>query len=590
MEGEELVLPRGCTEVALAMLREEGAEPLVTDKRVRGKHIYVTFAGELRDSQKPCRDNLVEHDTGVLVAPTGFGKTVIGASIVATRQVSTLIIVGRVTLAEQWHDSLMKFLEIDEAPPVLLTPTGRKKRHQPDVVGVIGGGKRLASGIVDVAIIDSLLVKGEIEGEIIVDPIVHNYGMVIVDEAHHVGSGQYDQVLSAVSSRYVYGMTATPKRSDGHDRAIFLGCGPKRYEVNVKEQIAEQGLRRLLVPRFTTSHPDEVTTKSWVQLVDYICSDENRKFLIVSDAIRALEYGRTVLVLARRVEHARALHKAIKEWGSTLDVQFALLVGKDGSAERKRRLEALRHVSEDRSLCVVATGGLVGEGFDLDRLDCLLLAEPVSFSERLAQWVGRLHRTREGKSDVIVMDYIDPSIPMFDNHWRSRLREYKKLGYEMAKGADLLLVGLKDESHEGGHLVSNSEFSGVFEADLRECSKTVLISSTWVKISRVRWLKDALRDAVNRGVAVSIIIKQPSAQDTEWHAVLDILKDAGCSVEVRTDGTVLDYAVFDGTLVWYGTISALAFTRKEDCALRFASREVAATLLKAQETGTVVSL
>ena len=219
-----------------------------------------------------------------------------------------------------------------------------------------------------------------------------------------------------------------------------------------------------------------------------------------------------------------------------------------------------------------------------------MLAEPVSFSERLAQWVGRLHRTREGKSDVIVMDYIDPSIPMFDNHWRNRLREYKKLGYEMAKGADLLLVGLKDESHEGGHLVSNSEFSGVFEADLRECSKTVLISATWVKISRVRWLKDALRDAVNRGVAVSIIIKQPSAQDTEWHDVLDILKDAGCSVEVRTDGTVLDYAVFDGTLVWYGMISALAFARKEDCALRFASREVAATLLKAQETGTVVSL
>jgi hypothetical protein len=360
--------------------------------------------------------------------------------------------------------------------------------------------------------------------------------------------------------------------------------------VDVKEQIAEQGMRRLLVPRFTTSHPDEVTTKSWVQLVDYICADENRNQLIVSDAIRALEHGRTVLALARRVEHARALHKAIEERGSTLGAQVVLLIGEGKRAERKRQLEAIKNASEDRPLCVVATGGLVGEGFDLDRLDCLLLTESVSFPGTLAQWVGRLHRTREGKSDVIVMDYIDPSIPMFDNHWRSRLREYKKLGYEMAKGADLLLVGLKDESHEGGHLVSNSEFSGVFDTDLRECSKSVLISCTWVKISRVRWLKDALRDAVNRGVAVSVIIKQPSTQGTEWHAALDILKGAGCSVEVKADGTVLNYTVFDDTLVWYGTISALAFARKGDCALRFASREVAATLLKTREVGTAVSL
>ncbi|MBR3315673.1 MAG: DEAD/DEAH box helicase family protein [Atopobiaceae bacterium] len=580
-DGSELVLPRGCAEAALSTLRDAGAEPFVADVRTEGRRIHTRFLSELRDTQRPCRDRLVGRDLGVLVAPTGFGKSVIAASVIATHQVSTLVIVPSTALLRQWRESLTRFLQIEDEPPVLLTPTGRRAKHQPGVVGVIGDGRSLRSGIVDVALAGSLFERGEVVGETVVSPFVAEYGMVIVDEAQHVAASKVLEVLGAVRAHYVYAVTATPKRDDGLDRILFLECGPLRYEVTVADQIEEQGMRRLLVPRFCLSRPDLEVRPTWHQVVDCISASEERNHLVATDAARAMRLGRTPLVLTRRVEHARTLAGAIGGLASPLGATVVLLVGSDDDATRRQRLEELNTAATDLPLCVVATGSYVGEGFDLDRLDTLLLAGPVAFEGTLAQWVGRLHRMREGKSEVVVMDYADLAIPMLDREWRKRAKAYAKLGYQMAGDGDLGLVGLEGRSEPVGHLFSGKEVSEALEADLADSSSRVIMASSWARFARVRAMRDALGCAIGRGVAVEVVLREPGKPSSEWRQVLATLRDLGCEVRLANDGEPLDVVVVDGSLVWCGDTAPLAYPRRDDCALRFVSCEVAAELLEA---------
>ncbi len=592
LDGDELVLPRGCMDAALATLRDAGTEPFVADGRTDGKRIHARFAGELRETQKPCHDRLVKHDMGVLVAPTGFGKSVIAASVIARHQVNTLIIVPTTALLTQWYESLSQFLQIDDEPPVLRTSTGRKAKHQPGTVGMIGGGKNLRSGIVDVATHGSLFEKGDVAGDYRVKPLVAEYGMVIVDEAQHVGATKLLEVLRAVRSHYVYAMTATPKRDDGLDRILFLECGPLRYEVPVAEQIAEQGMRRLLVPRYSGARPDLEGKPNWHALIDYISSSEDRNHLIATDAVRAMRQGRTPLVLTRRVEHARTLANAIEALAEPLGAAVILLVGGDGAALRRQRLEELYSVPSDKPLCVVATGNYVGEGFDLTRLDLLLLAGPVKFDGKVTQWVGRLHRVGENKSEVIVMDYVDVGIPMFDKEWRARVKSYGKLGYQIAGEGDLRLVGLEGKSVPLGHLFAGKEFASALAMDLADCARRVVVASSWVRLARIKALREELEKAVSRGVSVDVVLKQPSKQTAEWGQVLAALAELGCSVRFARGGEPLDLVVIDDSLVWCGDVAPLAYARKDDCAIRFVSREVAAELtqaLSASEDGTSVS-
>lgn len=587
LDGSELVLPRGCTDAALAVLREAGTEPFVADGRSEGKRIHAHFLGKLRDTQQLCRDRLIKHDMGVLVAPTGFGKSVIAASVVAAHQVSTLVVVPNTALLRQWRESLTRFLRVDDEPPVLLTPTGRRAKHQPGVVGIIGDGKSLRSGIVDVVLAGSLFERGEIAGEPVVSPFVAEYGMVIVDEAQHVAASKVLEVLSAARSHYVYAMTATPKRDDGLDRILFLECGPLRHEVAVADQIEEQGMRRLLVPRFSLSHPDLEGRPTWHQVIDYISASEERNRLVVADAARAMRLGRTPLVLTRRVEHVRTLATAIGGRVDARDASVLLLVGSDDDVTRRRRLEELSAVPVDCPLCVVATGSYVGEGFDLDRLDTLLLAGPVAFEGTLAQWVGRLHRVREGKSEVVVMDYVDLAIPMLDREWRKRAKAYGNLGYRTAGEGDLGLVGLEGRSAPIGHLFSGKESSKVLAADLADSNSRVIMASSWARFARLRTMREILDDSIGRGVAVEVVLREPKKPSMEWLQVTTTLRDLGCELRLARGGEPLDVVVIDDSLVWCGDTAPLAYPRRDDCMLRFVSREVAAELVEALAKGDI---
>ncbi|MBR3325925.1 MAG: DEAD/DEAH box helicase family protein [Atopobiaceae bacterium] len=581
LDGTELVLPRGCADAALSALGDIGTEPFVADGRTEGKRIHARFLGKLRDTQKPCGDKLARHDMGVLVAPTGFGKSVIAASVIATHQVSTLVIVPNTALLRQWRESLARFLHIEDEPPVLLTPTGRRAKHQPGTVGIVGDGRSLRSGIVDVALAGSLFERGGIAGESVVSPFVAEYGMVIVDEAQHVAASKVLEVLGAVRAHYVYAMTATPKRDDGLDRILFLECGPLRHEVAVTDQVEEQGMRRLLVPRISATHPDLEARPTWHQVVDYISASEERNHLVATDAARVMRCGRTPLVLTRRVEHARTLAGAISRLADVHGASVILLVGSDDDATRRQRLEELNAVPADRPLCVVATGSYVGEGFDLDRLDTLLLAGPVAFEGTLAQWVGRLHRVREGKSEVIVMDYADLAIPMLDREWHKRVKAYGKLGYQMAVEGDLGVVGLEGRSEPVGHLFTGKEISDALLTDLADSSSRVTMASSWARFARVRAMRKVLGAAIGRGVAVKVVLREPRKTSLEWQQVLAALRDAGCAVQLANGGEPLDVVLIDGSLVWCGDTAPLAYPRRDDCTLRFVSREVAAELVEA---------
>lgn len=566
--GDWIGLPRGCEGSVVELLKACGAQPEFEDARCEGRPIKVEFKGALRPEQAPAVEALAACDIGVLVAPPAFGKTVAAANLIARRKVSTLILVEKVTLLEQWKERLEQFLDIDEELPELLTPTGRKSRKKRSIIGQIGGGKRLPSGVVDIALVPALFEKGELPGEKRVADLVGNYGMVICDECHHVSAFSFEKVMRAVKARYVHGLTGTPKRSDGLQAIAFMQCGQVRYQAGKGTAGEEAPLTRVMVPRFTKTRLDDVDQENFTQLVDGLCADEARNGLIVRDVARVLDGGGTALVLTRRVDHAATLEKALAAQG----YETMLLVGSDPQRIKREKLRMLGQFASGKPFAIVATGSYVGEGFDDDRLDALFLAGPVSWSGLVAQYVGRLHRRREGKDEVVVYDYVDVNVRMLDRMYRKRLKEYAAQGYELRPAGD--------EGDVRGEFVTPEAYLERFELDVAKVAKTVVIASSEVHKRRVELLASCLEAAVTRGVVVQVILPDPEdAKPKKAQAIADaaaLLELAGAQVSFRE--ACPNLVIADSSIVWYGGIAPFAYPRPDDQVLRFTSPEVAREL------------
>jgi superfamily II DNA or RNA helicase len=342
--------------------------------------------GELRDKQKPAAKALLAYNNGVLSATTAFGKTVVAASIIAARGVNTLILVHTQALMNQWKGSLEKFLHIDEILPEQPQNRGRKKERS--LIGRLGGGKNNLSGIIDIAIIGSLFQDGAVL------PLVKDYGMVIVDECHHVPAARFEQVLREISARYVYGLSATPIRQDGLQPILFQQCGPIRYRVDAKEQALGRGVTYTLIPRFTRFYKPVSAPELWLISDIYAALAESRarNDLILQDVSEAIRSGRTPLLLTGRVEHGRQLADSLRKFFPAVHVFF--LSGQGSDREKRGLLEELHNVPAEEPLAIVATGKYVGEGFDEPRLDTLFIAMPVAWKGTVSQYVGRLHRRK----------------------------------------------------------------------------------------------------------------------------------------------------------------------------------------------------
>jgi len=396
---QHIGLPRGCLEAALRLLRDNGIEAVVRDERSVGQRVDVTFGGALRDEQSRAVRALLENDSGVLSAPTAFGKTVVAAAVIAKRSVSTLVLVHRTELLRQWQVRLQAFLGVGD-----------------EVVGVIGGGKDKPTGVIDVAVMQSLSRQGT------VDPRVEGYGQVVVDECHHVGAVSFDAVLRAAKARYVLGLTATPIRRDGQQPIIFMQCGPIRHHAG---RSASAPNDMVVVPR-VVDKPIDVPDDAAVQEVfGHLAADVERTGAIADEVASAILQGRKVLVLTERTDHLAGIEQALGGCSSAVFV----LHGRLSRKQRSAVLAELDALPADAPRAVLATGKLVGEGFDHPPLDTLVLAMPISWKGTLQQYVGRLHREHAGKTQVRVIDVVDRGHPVLERMWERRQKGYRLMGY-----------------------------------------------------------------------------------------------------------------------------------------------------------------
>lgn len=403
---QHLALPRGCLEDVDACLASLRIKSVLRDERFGGTPIVAAFKGELRPEQQPAAEALLRQDTGVLSATTAFGKTVLAAWLIARRGVNTLVLVHRQQLLEQWIERLATFLDL---------PDGS--------IGRIGGGRKMPTGRIDVAIIQSLVRKG------VVNDLVAGYGHLIVDECHHLSSRSFELVARRARAKYVVGLSATVTRKDGHHPIIFMQCGPVRYRVDARQQAAARPFGHTVLVRPTNFRAQEMPEAAqrfeFHRLYETLAADSARNQMICEDFLGAVREGRSPLLLTERVEHLQAL-------AQTLSPQIPSLTILQGGMGRKAMKQAAAKMQanpERPQLVLLSTGKYIGEGFDDSRLDTLFLALPVSWRGIIAQYVGRLHRLHEGKHEVRVYDYADLNVPMLAKMFDRRCRGYEAVGY-----------------------------------------------------------------------------------------------------------------------------------------------------------------
>jgi len=411
-------LPRGCWNDLRNMLNTYHIDMEVKDERFTGHAVAVDFHGGLRPFQKEAVHALLQHDNGILSAATAFGKTVVAARLIAARKVNTLIIVHRKQLLDQWRERLSVFLGLP-----------RKS------IGQIGGGKAKLTGIVDVALIQSLNRKGEVKD------LVGDYGHVIVDECHHVSAFSFEQVLKQVKARFVLGLTATPIRKDGHHPIIMMQCGPIRYRVEAREQAIARPFAHKVIPRKTGFRMDSMVdsisdkqgrsaTPAIQNIYASLVVHEGRNNLIFDDLLKVLEEHRSPLVLTERTEHLNLLADRLKGFARNVIV----LRGGMGKKQRQALYDRIAVIPDDEERVILATGRYIGEGYDDARLDTLFLIMPISWKGTLQQYAGRLHRHHDNKREVRIYDYVDVHVPMLMRMYEKRLKGYSSMGYVLQEG------------------------------------------------------------------------------------------------------------------------------------------------------------
>ena len=405
-----LSLPRGCFEEVCSNLSFFDYKYSIIDKRESGNNILCDFNGTLTKEQQLAINILLQHEIGVLSAPTGFGKTVLGAYMIAQRKTSTLILVHRQELMEQWRERLSMFLNL----PI-------------KQIGIIGAGKDKRTGNIDIAMLQSLNYRNEIK------TYVKNYGQIIVDECHHISAFSFEQVMKRTTAKYIVGLTATPIRKDGHHPIIFMQCGPIRHKVKTEYHLDQYNTEHVVLPRITSLTIQVASKKTEIhEIYAAIVAAKERNNMILQDIINALQKGRKPLLLTERIEHLSFFEESLK----TQVKRLIIFKGGMGKKERNKQKKLMKTDSPDESRLIIATGKYIGEGFDDPELDTLFITMPISWKGTLQQYVGRLHRNLANKKEVIVFDYADINIPVLKRMYEKRLAGYKALGYMIKNYGD----------------------------------------------------------------------------------------------------------------------------------------------------------
>lgn len=559
-----ICLPRGLRESLIDRCVQASIEYELEDAREKGRPLRVSFKGDLRMQQSLAADRLLAYDHGVLSAATAFGKTVVCSYLISARKVNTLILLHNKDLIGQWVEELYHFLDIDEEPPIYKTKTGREKRRE-SVIGILHGGKDTLTGIIDVAMAGSLYGKGNYH------ELINSYGMVIMDECHHCGANTSVQVMQKVNARYIYGVSATVKRGDNLEPIIQMLIGPTRHSYTARERAEEQGIGHFVYPRYTRVVDANESSDDINKAYALIGSSLVRNDMILGDVRDCVKEGRTPVILTKYKEQAKYLFDRLQEAAE----HVFLLYGDNSDKENAEMRRKMNEVPADQSLILVATGQKIGEGFNFPRLDTLMLAAPVSFEGRLEQYLGRMNRDYERKTEVIVYDYIDSHIRFFDNMYAKRLRTYKRVGFS-------LISERKAAKQTANAIYDSGNYGDVFERDLVEAEKSIVVSSPELvrdKVDRFLYLVKARQEA---GCEVTVITLE--AETSRYGNSLftgDMVRDMqkeGINVVIR-DEVIEHFAVIDDMLVWHGGMNLLGKEDAWDNLMRIESVQVAAELL-----------
>jgi superfamily II DNA or RNA helicase len=422
--ADRLMLPRGVLDQSLSLLETAGATVVVQDAREAGTRVPWKFQGELREGQEKAVRKMLAEDNGVLCAPPGAGKTVMGCALIARARTSALVLVHRAVLVEQWRETAMRFL-------------GLKRKE----IGLWRGPSPRLTGRFDIAMLPSLIRVENLAAALA------GYGVVIVDECHHVPATSFEMVLKACPSRRIYGLTATPKRKDCLEKLLFAQCGPIRHTLvdAPTDEVRKVKVRHTTVALSPDAGPRPPIHVVWEALVQ----DESRIKVIVADLMSCVTTGRSPLVLADRKVYLDRLRQEFT--AKATDVTCLRL---DGQMGKKARSEVLRqigeHYDEQKPFALFATASLIGEGFDLPRLDTLVLAMPLSFKGRLVQYAGRLHRRHAAKGAAVIFDYLDDNHAITSAMFRRRLAGYKELGYVVEMPRNEVSPWFEDKSPAAG--------------------------------------------------------------------------------------------------------------------------------------------
>ncbi|GEK90984.1 TOTE conflict system archaeo-eukaryotic primase domain-containing protein [Alkalibacterium kapii] len=539
--SDHLLLPRGLKEKVITLLESLRINVIVEDERNQGNHIPVKFTGILRPQQQEAVTRLLEHDTGILCGSTAFGKTVAAINLIAEKEVNTLVLVNKVSLATQWRKRIDEFLEWPES------------ESAKSFVGQLGGGKKTLTNKIDVALLQSLYRKGT------VNECVKNYGMIIVDECHHISAFSFESVLKQANPKHVYGLTATPRRKDGHQPIIYMQCGDIRYQDDAKKQAEKRPFSHTLVTRFTPLDQSIKEGDNLQDLYSDLINNDNRNRLIVEDVLENAKEKRYSLILTERIEHIKILKALLEE---ELDNVF-VLSGNQGKKKNNEVMEKLEAHESDVPFVIISTGKYIGEGFDDSRLDSLFLAMPFSWKGRLQQYAGRLHRLHEGKSDVRVYDYADIHLPVLERMYQKRLKGYASMGYE-----------LKSDNQENSRqaIYGTDDYYDALLTDLKGSKENVLVSSPSLSYKQ---LNKMLNNLVELDTDVNIMTKSASEIKSTKHReskerLIDELEKTRLTVKAQ-ENIFHRFVIIDSYIIWYGSIDVLGRQSSEGTFMRIES-------------------
>lgn len=562
-EAGYICIPRALLDSVIDRFNEVGISFTLTDNRCSGTPLDVSFNGTLYDEQMRAAKAILEYDNGILAATTSFGKTVVGAYMIAERQTNTLILVHNTEIQKNWIEDLNKFLDINAELPEYKTKTGRVKKRK-NIIGKLHAGHNSMTGIIDVAIFSSLGKGDEI------NPKLAQYGMVIMDECHHGAAQTVEDIVGSAKAKYVYGLTATPKREDGLEKKVFMQFGPIRFRYTAKERAEKQGIDHFVYPRFTrlVSASNLKVTEANRAVIE--CESRNEQ--IISDVVNCIQNGRTPLVLTKYKEHAELLYQQLQ---GKADHVYLLQGGGSRKAKDEMRIQ-MRAVPDAESIVLVAIDKYIGEGFNFPRLDTLMLTMPAAAEGNIEQFAGRLHRDYDTKTEVIIYDYVDSHIRVLEKMYHKRLRTYKKIGYEICNNIII-------EKQNANTIFDIDSYEKVYEKDLQEANKEIIISSPGLNHAKVDVFVKHIKQRQEDGVKLTVITLNPEEYPEEkiedTKRLVEILKNCGVKIKLQ-EHLHEHFAIIDEEIVWYGSMNFLSRAKVDDNLMRVKSKDVAQELLE----------